>query len=100
MFSNQMLTRLIKRKSLQQIQPRNIFEQGRLLISSPNIQTYNDNVSRLSTRSLSPSSDVAGRYRLSTLGSRKSDVKHALPSIQRNWRGKEPITVSVSSLHH
>ena len=96
MFSNRMLTRLIERKGLQLFQPRNISELASFFISSSNTRTCNDNISRLSTRSLC--SDVMGRCRPSTRGSLKSDVRNAFPSIQRTWRGKESITASVSSL--
>lgn len=96
MFSNRMLTRLIKKKGLQLFQPRNISEQASLFISSSNTRTCNDNISLISTKSLC--SDVMGRCRSSTLGSLKSDVRNAFPSIQRTWRGKESITASVSSL--
>jgi len=96
MFSNHLLTRFTARKGLQLFQPRNIPEKGRVLVSSPYIRTYNDNVSQFGARSLSPSNDIVGRYRPSTLGSLKSDVKQAFSCAQRTWRGKESIMPSVS----
>lgn len=99
MFSNHMLTRLTGSKSLPLFQPRNIFEQGRFLISSLNIRTCSDNVSRLG-RSHSSRSDIAGQYGPSTRGSLKSHVRHAPPYNQRTWCGRASITASVHMPRH